>query len=702
MSTISAAALVDLLRDCRILDATQLEKINRALKGRDPDPRAIARELLKHGWLTAYQANQLLLGHGSELRLSPYLLLDRLGEGGMGQVFKARHQLMNRIVAVKIIRKERLTHPDAVERFHREIRLAAQLDHPNLVRAHDAAQVGDVHFLVMEYAEGADLHRLVHKSGPLPLGQACHYIRQAALGLQYASERGLVHRDIKPSNLQVTAGEVVKILDMGLARSRLPEGNEGGKADLTQAYTIMGTPDYIAPEQIADPRQVDVRADIYSLGCTLYYLLAGWPPFPGGAWEDKLVCHRKVEPKAIELIRPDVPAAFGAVLRKMMAKRPEDRYSSPATVADALAAFCAPGVPTAPGGRTAPLPPTVAYRNAPDTAAAAAASLANQAGAPEPGWSLETDSTFATARMPTLEGQAMKPPPGPTMLLPTQHAGAPSSAAAPRSRKTLWLALASCAFLGTMFLLSIVLVIALWPKDGNADKNSGSAKAAADKDKGKDSTNAPPKADEPVVLVDEDFRSTYEKKLAIPEKWVEGEAYRVIKDNDKCALEVGKPTGLHFVRLPPVLLSGNFYVEGVYMLDRFAHKLTVSLENRAKSALLPIVFNWDGNVLIEKDARLPPPDYVPLKPSHFLLKRQGNRLRVFLDKSPVADKDLEDIAEFDAVRIGLVAGPGNSGRLARLYGIKVGTFSSDGQVPASNMRGPDSGGRPKREKGFGR
>ena len=290
----------------------------------------------------------------------------------------------------------------------------------------------------MEYVEGSDLHRLVEKSGPLPLGQACHYIRQAALGLQHASERGLVHRDIKPSNLQVAAtGEVVKILDMGLARSREPESNAGGRADLTQACSIMGTPDYIAPEQIADPRQVDVRADIYSLGCTLYYLLAARPPFPGGAWEEKLVCHRKVEPQPIEHVRPDVPAAFAAVLRKMMAKRPEDRYAVPTAAADALAPFCTTG-----DRAPQPQPATVGYLRTPDTGSAAASLLENSPRA-EPGWSLESDSTFATARMPTIEGAVMKPSTTPTVLIPMQPSG--SQSPAPKSRKTFWLALAGCA-----------------------------------------------------------------------------------------------------------------------------------------------------------------------------------------------------------------------------------------------------------------
>ncbi len=311
MPITSAADLVQALSELHLLDQDQLDKINATIQGRSVDARTLARELLKQSLLTTFQINRLFQGRGKELVLGPYLLLEPLGEGGMGQVFKARHQLMNRTVALKVIRNDRLAHPDAVQRFYREIRLVAQLDHPHLVRAHDAAQVGTTHFLVMEFAEGSDLQQLVKKSGPLPVGQACTYIRQAALGLQHVAEHGMVHRDVKPSNIQATAeGWLIKILDLGLARLQTADGIEGGRNDLTQTCSVMGTPDYIAPEQIADPRSVDIRADIYSLGCTFYFLLAGQPPFPNVAWEEKLVNHRKAEPQPIEQLRPEVAPAL--------------------------------------------------------------------------------------------------------------------------------------------------------------------------------------------------------------------------------------------------------------------------------------------------------------------------------------------------------------------------------------------------------
>jgi serine/threonine protein kinase len=203
----------------------------------------------------------------------------------MGTVFKARHSLMNRVVALKVIRRERLTGPQAVARFHREIRAAALLSHPNIVMALDAAQVGDGHFLVMEYVPGVDLARLLGQRGKLPAGEACDYAYQAALGLQHAHENGMVHRDIKPANLlRADRGHVVKILDMGLARLAgeqmlVGAGAGAGNDQLTGTGLAMGTLDYIAPEQIDDAHSVDIRADIYSLGCTLFHLLAGRAPY---------------------------------------------------------------------------------------------------------------------------------------------------------------------------------------------------------------------------------------------------------------------------------------------------------------------------------------------------------------------------------------------------------------------------------------
>ncbi|HEY7311489.1 MAG TPA: protein kinase [Gemmataceae bacterium] len=355
MSIRTGSDLLDALRRSGVLDAAQLDSLTRdALAA--ADPRALARELLRRDWLTPYQANQLLQGHGADLVLGPYLLLERLGAGGMGQVFKARHRHHGRTVALKVIRKERLSNPDAVRRFLREIRLAGQLSHPNVIVALDAHEIDGTYLLVMEHVEGVDLARLLKRQGPLPVAQACAYVRQAALGLQHAFERGLVHRDIKPSNLLVSTRDgSVKVLDLGLARQEHLTQEES--STLTEDGLVMGTPDYMAPEQIEESRTVDIRADIYSLGCTLYHLLAGRPPFPGESAAKKLARHLTSTPAAIESLRPDVPPGLGVVLRKMMAKHPEQRYATPAEVIVALTAALA-AVPVAVPAASPALPMT--------------------------------------------------------------------------------------------------------------------------------------------------------------------------------------------------------------------------------------------------------------------------------------------------------------------------------------------------------
>jgi hypothetical protein len=240
-----------------------------------------------------------------------------------------------------------------------------------------------------------------------------------------------------------------------------------------------------------------------------------------------------------------------------------------------------------------------------------------------------------------------------------------------------------------------------WPKGDAAEKKGDTAATKGDGREVKaPKPDEPAGTDGPQVLVDEDFRTPYEKRLTIPDGWDEGEAFRVVKDNEMYALEVGKPTGVHFVRLPPVKLSGDFYVEGVFFLVQHAHALTVSMENRARSALVAVVIDCHGKVAIGDDHRTAPPEFQPNKPTHFLIKREGRRLRIFLDKHPAADKNLDEIAEYDAVRLGLTAGEiGFPRRPARIYGIKVGTLGADGQVPPSNMRGPEggsTGGKKKR------
>lgn len=341
MAVDSASHLAAILQRYHLLEPDQLAEVTGPLARSFPNPKSLAGELIRRGWLTPYQINQIFQDRASDLLLDSYVLLERLGEGGMGQVFKARNWKLDRLVALKLIRKERLGNPEIIRRFQREVRASAQLNHPNVVHAYDCGECGDRHFYVMEYIEGIDLAQLVRREGPVPIEQACEYIRQAALGLQHAFERGLVHRDIKPHNLLVArasdGNSVIKILDMGLARLDIGEDSMSSGI-MTQEGAVIGTLDYIAPEQARDAHLADTRADLYSLGCTLYFLLTGQPLFPGGAPTEKLLKHQFQPPPPIQALRPEVPASLAAVLQRLLAKKPEKRYQTPAETATALAA----------------------------------------------------------------------------------------------------------------------------------------------------------------------------------------------------------------------------------------------------------------------------------------------------------------------------------------------------------------------------
>jgi uncharacterized protein (TIGR03067 family) len=279
-----------------------------------------------------------------ELAIHPrYEIIRLIGKGGMGDVYKACHRKMERTVALKVINRGLFRKAEVIDRFHREVKAAAQLSHPNIVTAYDADQAGEFHFMVMEYVDGVDLARTIKDRGALPIDEACEYIRQAAIGLQHAHERGMVHRDIKPHNLMVTKDGTVKILDFGLA-SLAPEAIPASDAvaarsDLTAAGAIMGTPDFISPEQAEDARQADIRSDIYSLGATLYYLLSGRVPFDDGSVMHKLKSHAQFEPTPLNSVRDDVPQKLVAIASRMMAKDPDERYLTPKEVAEAVEAF---------------------------------------------------------------------------------------------------------------------------------------------------------------------------------------------------------------------------------------------------------------------------------------------------------------------------------------------------------------------------
>jgi eukaryotic-like serine/threonine-protein kinase len=280
-----------------------------------------------------------------ELRHHPRYKIGRfLGSGGMGFVYQAYHRLMERSVAIKIIHRDLVWHSRAVERFRQEVKAAARLSHPNIVTAFDAEQAGGIHFLVMELVNGISLARLVERRGPRGVAHACNYVRQAAQGLQHAFENGMVHRDIKPHNLMLTRKGQIKILDFGLALLARESSSDPdliisqGTPTLTSSGDIVGTPDFMAPEQRLDPRQVDIRADLYSLGCTLFFLLAGKAPFV----QAKGFRQRNGQPQPLTAAHEDLPQGLIELLNKMMAQEPANRFQTPVEVVKALASFARP------------------------------------------------------------------------------------------------------------------------------------------------------------------------------------------------------------------------------------------------------------------------------------------------------------------------------------------------------------------------
>jgi WD40 repeat protein len=303
--------------------------------------------------------------------LAGFEILEEISRGGMGVIYKARQQGLNRLVALKVIAPGHLGHPDALNRFRREVQAAALLSHPNIVTVYATDLDGPRPYLAMEYVAGIDLFRLVERAGPLPVADACFYARQASLGLQHAHEQGLVHRDIKPANLMVTPSPLdppttqsrtprVKILDLGLALVTAAGGGRAG--GLTRTGEFLGTPDYIAPEQAEDAHAADIRSDLYSLGCTLYFLLTGDVAFPSANLVQKLRRQLTEPPPSVAAKRADVPAELDAVVKRLMARDPADRFQTPAEAAAALEAVlrrpesAAPPAPAA--GR--PAPPTQA------------------------------------------------------------------------------------------------------------------------------------------------------------------------------------------------------------------------------------------------------------------------------------------------------------------------------------------------------
>ena len=305
------------------------------------DSRAIAEQLVARDHLTRWQADKLLQGKHKGFFLGKYRLLSLLGKGGMSSVYLAEHVLMRRRCAIKVLPSKRVNDSSYLGRFHREAQAVASLDHANIVRAydvdHETEKDTEIHFLVMEYVEGQSLQEIIQADGVLDYVTTADYMRQAAAGLAHAHTAGMVHRDIKPGNLLVDRHGTVRILDLGLARFFADDDEQS----LTVAHDekVLGTADYLAPEQALDSHSVDARADIYSLGCTCYFLLTGHPPFTEGTLAQRLMSHQTREPPPIRNDRSDLPESLESIINQMMAKKPDDRFQTADDLEAALAGW---------------------------------------------------------------------------------------------------------------------------------------------------------------------------------------------------------------------------------------------------------------------------------------------------------------------------------------------------------------------------
>jgi serine/threonine protein kinase len=329
---VSVADFVKAAEDSGIItDETLVDYLRGVAPESDATP--LASQLVKDGMITAFQAKYIYGGRAKALVLGPYVVVDLLGKGGMGYVYKAEHRRMRRVVALKVIAKTALKSAAAVRRFEREVQAAARLEHPNIVTAFDAGEAAGIHYLVMQYVDGSNLSDVVKKQGPQPVDRVVDWIIQAARGLEYAHGKGVVHRDIKPGNLRVDSLGTVKIFDMGLARL---ESLDVDQDQLTGMGQIMGTVDYMAPEQATDTRQADARSDIYALGVTLWYLLTGRPIFEADSVIQKIMAHQQTVPPSLADAPHSVDPSLDKVFQRMVAKKPADRFQSMQEVITAL------------------------------------------------------------------------------------------------------------------------------------------------------------------------------------------------------------------------------------------------------------------------------------------------------------------------------------------------------------------------------
>ena len=342
MTEFSSRQLVELVQKSKLVSKASLQaaidRVKSEFQGKVPRKAdVLAQALIQMGHLTEWQHEKLKTGKYRGFYLGKYRLRSHLGSGGMSSVYLADHTVMNRQVAIKVLPKNRIADKSYLERFYLEAQAVARLDHPNIVRAFDVDADGDTHYLVMEYVAGADLNKVVKQSDRyLHFGEAANYIAQAANGLQHAHDAGLIHRDVKPANLLVADDGVVKLLDLGLA---LFAAQEDGSLTEKHDEKVLGTADYLAPEQAISSHNVDSRVDVYGLGCTMYFALVGQPPFAEGTLAQRIAAHQSVAPKSIREFRPDCPEKLANICHQMMAKSPHDRYQRIGDVATELEAW---------------------------------------------------------------------------------------------------------------------------------------------------------------------------------------------------------------------------------------------------------------------------------------------------------------------------------------------------------------------------
>ena len=342
---LSVSAFVEVLKRSQLIEADDLPRVLKTIAASTGDDRTantVAEHLVTSGHVTKWQAAQLLKGKYRGFILGKYCFRKPLGRGGMGVVFEAEHLVLGTRVAVKVLPKDRGTTDKAVSRFLAEARAAAKLNHPNVLRVHDCDVFEGRRFMVMDLIDGANLGELVDRNGPLSYRNAIELLKQAAAGLGFAHENGVIHRDVKPHNFMVDKNGQLKVADLGLALFQV---------DSPERYTqdgnvaVLGTVDYVAPEQAWDSRKVDRRADMYSLGCTLYFMLTGKPPFDSGSMAQRLAKHQASQPTPIQQYRPDCPTSIVQLCSKMMAKKPTERIQRMQEVV----AFCESLLPKLPG-----------------------------------------------------------------------------------------------------------------------------------------------------------------------------------------------------------------------------------------------------------------------------------------------------------------------------------------------------------------